>query len=436
MAVSQQKQQLTPAFPGAAGGGMYTTGGRGGKVIKITNLNDNGPGSLRQAIRAKGARTIVFEVSGTIELESPIVINNGDLTIAGQTAPGEGICIKGHEVRINSDNVIIRFMRFRPGDIATTECDALTAIGQKDIIIDHCSMSWSTDESASFYDNKNFTLQWCMAYESLNASVHRKGEHGYGGIWGGNNSSFLYNILAHHKSRNPRFQGSRYNPFDGIEMTEMINNVIYNWGDKAAYGGEGGNYNLINNLYIPGPATPKSKVDEILDPFKPYGKYFLSGNLILATDGTYLPIGIKQTTIPSEVSDSVLISTPFPFNNRMKTVTPKAILPLLIRFAGASMVRDIHDQRLAREISGRTFTYGRKGIINSQSDAGGWPALVSKAPPKDSDGDGIPDEWERKHTLDPNNAVDGSQTSPHSGYTNLELYLNELVKNTMPKSFK
>jgi hypothetical protein len=423
--LQQENDTLLPAFPGAMGGGMYTTGGRGGKVIKVTNLNDDGPGSLRAAIRKQGPRIILFDISGNIELTEQLVINNGNVTIAGQSAPGDGICIKNYGFRINSDNIIIRYMRFRPGDGADSELDAFTAIGQKDIIVDHCSMSWSTDEVVSIYDNENTTLQWCLISESLNESVHSKGAHGYGGIWGGKNASFLNNILAHHVSRNPRFQGTRNQDEANMEKTELVNNLIYNWHDKAIYGGENGRYNIINNLFIPGPATRTSQRRKILEPYEPSGKFFLQGNILVDGNDT---ISInKQNVTLKETMNHTIVASAFKLPAISSTTGIIENYQPLLSHAGASHARDEVDTRIINEIIKRGFTFGKTGIIDSQTETGGWPQLTSKPPLPDSDNDGIPDEWEIKNGLDPHSDKDASAVGLHPRYTNIEVYLNSLV---------
>ena len=263
-----------PAFPGAEGGGMYATGGRGGRVLYVTRLDDDEQeGSLRWAVTRKYPRTILFRVSGVIRLRKRLNITGGDVTIAGQSAPGDGICIAGFGVAVRADNVVLRYLRFRMGDemgAAAHDEDALGGRYCRNVLIDHCSISWSTDECASFYANENFTMQWCILSESLRRSLHDKGSHGYGGIWGGKNASFHHNLLASHDSRNPRFDHPLlYLPNVALDdfrgVVDFRNNVIYNWGSNNTYGGEGGRFNMVANYYKPGPAL-RTKARRPLSP--------------------------------------------------------------------------------------------------------------------------------------------------------------------------
>ena len=222
------------AFPGAEGYGKWTTGGRGGRVLTVTNLNDSGEGSFRDAVEQMGPRIVVFAVDGTIELKSPLRVNNDSITIAGQSAPGDGICLKDYPLVVNASNVIIRYIRVRVGDLNNLDSDGLGGgrYGQKNVILDHLSVSWSIDECLSIYKTENLTVQWCLVTHSLNTSVHTKGSHGFGGIWGGYKATFHHNLLANHASRNPRFAS-----VDGTKWVDYRNNVVYNWGFKTAYGG-------------------------------------------------------------------------------------------------------------------------------------------------------------------------------------------------------
>ncbi|MCF8259806.1 MAG: T9SS type A sorting domain-containing protein [Melioribacteraceae bacterium] len=427
----------TRAFPSAEGYGQFTTGGRGGDVYIVTNLDDSGPGSLREAVSKSGPRTVVFAVSGTIQLNSKLSIRNDDLTIAGQTAPGDGICIAGYDVQLSASNVIIRYIRFRMGDENKNEQDAFWGKNEKDIIIDHCSMSWSIDEASSFYDNENFTLQWCIISESLYNSFHTKGEHGYGGIWGGWGATFHHNLLAHHTSRNPRFNGSRYTNRPDLEIVEFANNVIYNWGFNSAYGGEGGRYNLRSNYYKYGPATSSSKKNRIVEPSDTTGVWYISDNYIYdypaitsdnwnggvqGSNANYLKN--KNITEPFETADLVIHSAEEAFN-------------LVLDNAGVTFPkRDSIDTRIVEETRTGTANYsasfqgGLKGIIDSQTDVGGWPLLYSLPAPLDSDQDGMPDEWENSISLNPNDSNDRNLLNT-DGYTMLEVYLNQLLGDTV-----
>lgn len=413
------------AFPGAEGFGKFTTGGRGGKVIIVTNLNDSGPGSLRDAIREKGPRIITFAVSGTIALNSNLVINNKDVTIAGQSAPGDGICLKNYPLRISADNVILRYMRFRLGDEEEVEDDALKGNRAKNVIVDHCSVSWATDEGSSFYGNADFTMQWCIISESLKNSVHQKGAHGYGGIWGGKGASFHHNLLAHHTSRNPRFSGSATTPNTEDELVDFTNNVIYNWEFNSAYGGEKGKYNMVNNYFKAGPATDKSKRDRIMNPSKPYGKFYVHGNIVTASEkvtANNWDGGVQCDDPEATKADSL-----FEVVALTQVQAGEEAYQSVLKHAGASHCRDAVDKRVIKEVKTGTATYGSNGIIDSPSEVGGWPELKSKIVRKDSDQDGMPDKWEKKHDLNPKDSNDASLFGLSETYTNIEVYLNELV---------
>lgn len=432
------------AFPGAEGFGRNATGGRGGRVVYVSNLNDTGPGSFREAVQASGARIVMFQVSGNIELKSRINITNGNLTIAGQTAPGDGVCIQNYEVVVSASNVIIRFMRFRLGDLFEQETDALWGRYQQNIILDHCSMSWSVDEAASFYANQNFTLQWCILSESLNESFHGKGDHGYGAIWGGDKASFHHNLLAHHNSRNPRFNGGgRPGVSNGPYPDEQVdyrNNVIYNWRGNSAYGGENGNYNIVNNYYKPGPATPSSKNKRIMEVSKEsdvayspgYGKFYITGNYVSGNATVTSDNWNGGVDYGSGVTKTLAQLTS-PVDSEYETEhTAEQAFEKVLSHAGASLARDAVDTRVVNEVRNGTVTYngsktGYPGILDSQADAGGWPVLNSTSAPVDSDQDGMPDAWELEMKLDPATAnANGKQLS--TGYDNVEVYMNSLVK--------
>ncbi len=442
--------QELPAFPGAEGFGKYTTGGRGGRVIYVTTLDDNNlPGSLRYAIEQSGPRIILFKVSGTIQLKSMLKITNGDLTIAGQTAPGDGITLRDYTLYVGAGNVIIRFLRFRLGDESQQENDPIWGREQQNIIIDHCSMSWSTDENASFYDNENFTLQWCIVAESLRNSIHNKGTHGYGGIWGGQKASFHHNLLAHNDSRNPRFCGSRYSNKAASELVDFRNNVIYNWGSNSVYAGEGGNYNMVNNYYKSGPATSSSVKTRILQPYADngennqqagiFGTFYISGNTVseseTVTSDNWLGVSLHSTFTtfaPEIIKNDIKSSTEFQ-NGEVTTHSSEKAFEKVLVYSGASLKRDAVDLRIIHdaETGSAEITDGgngsTNGLIDTQSAVGGWPVLLAENPPNDSDNDGMSDDWEIAHNLSRFDENDAKLTTVDGVYPNLEVYLNDLV---------
>jgi len=435
----------TPAFPGAEGGGMYTSGGRGGKVYYVNSLEDTmtgnkktQEGTLRWCLERPGAKTILFKVAGIIHLTKKLHVSDST-TIAGQSAPGDGICIANYPVRIEGSNVIIRYMRFRMGDLAGVEDDALYGYRNKNVIIDHCSMSWSTDECSSFYDNENFTMQWCIISESLRASVHKKGNHGYGAIWGGKKASYHHNLLAHHDSRNPRMCGSRYSNQPELELVDFRNNVIYNWGNNSGYAGEGGSYNFINNYYKP--TSTSSNKSRIFSPNADegankqekgvWGKFYLSGNYIegnkKVSENNLL--GFQPNPSSKDINE-LIVTQPF---ETPCVETDEALIAYekVLAHAGASFRRDKTDTRITDEVknsltpvraSGNAGT--KPGMIDSQKDVGGWESYTYNPMDVviDSDIDGIPDGW-----LEKNYPGKKATDLNDEGYTYLEVYLNSLI---------
>lgn len=448
------------AFPGADGGARTITGGAGGAVYTVTSLEDSGAGTLRDALNRTGKRTIVFAVGGTIYLKSSLPIVNGDLTIAGQTAPGGGITIAQCPVSIKAKNVIIRFVRFRLGDLGLDkenannnlfdpeEGDALGVGSCEDLMIDHCSISWSTDECASFKNTKNMTVQYCIISESLRASAHTKGNHGYGGIWGGSNASYHHNLLADHDSRNPRFSHSFLENANLRGPIDYLNNVVFNWGGNSTYGGETGtegtefHINMIGNYYKPGNSTSaKNRLMQLTTHCtncvsgsgEAYpAKLYLEGNIVNGSAASWEHIDMDGS---SETRDKTALKEKAKLTSRWTTgltalnfvESATDAYNTVVNYAGASKVRDAVDERILNQVKN-----GTGALINSQSEVGGYPELAKGSAPADSDGDGIPDDWEKANGLNSTDFADGAKYSLTEKYTNLEVYLNELVKDCFP----
>ena len=441
------------AFPTAEGYGKYTIGGRGGKVYEVTNLNDSGEGSLRAAIEAKGPRTVVFRVSGTIDLKSALNIRNPYITIAGQTAPGDGICIKRYPLNISADEVIIRYIRIRLGDESKRSDDAISARYRKNIILDHISASWSVDETMSIYHCENVTIQWCMITESLSQSNHTKGSHGFGGIWGSNYSTYHHNLLAHHSSRNPRWAS-------GGGFNDYRNNVLYNWGYNSCYGGFGTEnetynsayFNVVANYYKPGPATEPGKVSyRIANPSiadqkgDKLGLWYIADNYIEGASEEAERVRKDNWDGGVQIDDQSFMSKikldePWKVTEPVTQHSPQEAYELVLEKVGATYPqRDPVDTRIINEVRTGVATYEGvyktvkrvadaskiSGIIDTQKTVGGWPELKSEPAPLDSDHDGMPDEWELRYGLNPNDASDGSKKYD-DGYTYVEKYINSL----------
>lgn len=470
MTITAQTEKLT-AFPGAEGFGRYVTGGRGGTVYHVKNLKDSGYQSLRWSLAQNPGKPkiIVFDVSGTIHLESQLDITS-NITIAGQTAPGDGICLADYPCVIKGNNVIVRYMRFRLGNknVKKDGADGWDGFGgfdQMNWMIDHCSVSWSIDECLSVLGNKNTTVQWCLVAQSLVNAGHSKGAHGYGGNWGGSGASFHHNLIAHHSSRTPRL-GPR--PTTQLEeRMDMRNNVIYNFGGNGCYGGEGMDVNIVNNYYKPGPGSPTGnkgkriagigvRTNDYINTYPDYapslhrwGHYYVKGNINSkysdVTEDNWTIGVINQVdasgcdgTWTSVTRDTIKLEEPIDF---ILTTTHSAedAYERVLDYAGCSLHRDSYDEMIVGDArlnrashTGSGLSYG---FINTQDDNkpsgasstwSAWPELVSETAPTDTDGDGMPDEWETAHGLNPNKKADGNELDA-SGYTNVEVYLNSIV---------
>jgi len=419
-----------PAFPGAEGYGAYALGGRGGDVYHVTSLGDSGPGTLRYGVdTASGPRTIVFDVSGNIDLESNLVISKPCLTIAGQTAPGLGITVRYHTVVIShTHDVIVRYLRFRHGDVDVSfvpgfEPDSLTLYNVQDVILDHISASWSIDETISvlgttYAPSDRVTVQWSVIAESLNRTVHPMAPHALGALLTSSDGGYTlhHNLFAHHLRRNPLASGEIGGP--GLRL-DLVNNVIYNWGDLAVHGNPDGyrvRMNAVGNYAVAGPSTPASRADQFFLGFSYDTRVHQSGNLIdydrdAVRDGVDLgwkafegKFTRQRTRLPS----------PAVLEDDARTAYQRVLAE-----AGASKARDAVDTRIIQDV-----IRGRGGLIDSQDDVGGWPEIPMVVAPPDTDQDGMPDAWELRYGLDPNDPKDRNADPNRDGYTNLEEYLN------------
>lgn len=471
-----------PAFPGSEGFGMYTTGGRGGKILHVTTLEDGTQqGTFRWACLQSGKRIIVFDVSGTIHLTSQLKMNRDNVTILGQTAPGDGICIADYPFQISCNNVIIRYMRFRLGNkyVANHEGDGLGAMDKNNIIVDHCSVSWSIDECISVYGGKNITVQWTIGSQSLVNSGHSKGSHGYGGNWGGSGCSYHHNLLVHHTSRVPRL-----GPRPGTQTDERLdlrNNVFYNWAGNGCYGGEGMNVNIVNNYYKPGPSTfsgstqiqkriagigirtteytnhGTSEANTWDKMWHVWGDFYVRGNVNNVyndvtkdnwTYGIYNQVDNSKVdyTYTQATKDTIRMRLPLSF---LPTTTETAYeaYEKVLSLAGASLHRDALDSIMISDTRNSKATYTGNGLsygfINTQDDLKptntddnwtAWPYLAQAAIPTDTDGDGMPDEWETANGTDPQKA--DATTIASNGYCNIENYANSLVAHITVKQLE
>ena len=414
-----------PTFPGAEGFGVNTPGGRGGQVIQVTTLADYGPGSLRQAVRTEGPRIIVFAISGVINLETKLVIKDPWVTIAGQTAPGDGICLRGEGIRVKTHDVVIRHLRIRPGDIdfgppnKWDEVDAISIAGDTtthNIVIDHCSLSWSVDEVIGMWNEvHDITIQNCIISEALNNSKHPTGAHGMGMLIGSKatNISVHHNLFAHNSDRNPLV--------NGVSKVDIRNNVIFDPGRAAIdlTGRKGQQINLVNNYLIRGPVTKLKANIHLRDTADQIPKLYVTGNVGIdgrtAGHDNWLMIRNVAGQVPDRVMQR---EDPFP-HARVTTQPASVAYERVLEEAGATLPRrDAVDRKIIRDIE-----QGGGGTVDRKSNPLGWPPFRQQEGALDTDQDGMPDFWEQLYGLpadDPNDRQDPDR----DGYTNIEEYIN------------
>lgn len=411
-ALAQTTAPATKAFPTAEGFGAYTPGGRGGKVLFVTNLDNAGPGSLREACLTKGPRIVLFRVAGTITLTERLVIREPYLTLAGQSAPGDGICITGMDFLISTHDVIVRYLRFRPGDSMPGERDALSITSADNVIVDHCSASWGIDEQLSTWKSKRVTVQWSLITEALHNSHHHKGNHGFGSLIQCEGATYHHNLYAHNRSRNPR---------PGSGTVDFRNNVVYDWNGMCGYAEDNKHrVNYVANFIKPGPSTVDAREIAFHTGMK-NTFYFVRGNVF---DGLVAE-GQEDDRIFRVRNGGNLVNEPVDAPP-VKTDTATVAFQRVLEDAGATLPkRDSADQRIVNQVRNGT---GRH--IDSQNDVGGWPTLASGPVPEDADNDGMPDAWEKAHGLNPSDAADTHLDLDRDSYTNLEEYLN----STDPKT--
>ncbi|MDP7305305.1 MAG: pectate lyase [Pirellulaceae bacterium] len=433
-AVDVPPAKTIPAFPGAEGYGRFATGGRGGDVYHVTSLRDGGPGSLRAGIETSaGPRTIVFDLSGTIELKSTLTIETSHITIAGQTAPGDGITLKDHTLHLkNASHIIIRYIRVRLGDEnkEASGPDVITANYCDNLILDHVSASWGIDGIHDTRGCKNYTIQWCILSEALHRSLHPKGPHAMCASFRAphSNTTIHHNLFATSRDRHPTIGGSVHDP---QWIIDFRNNVIYNW--RGAANVCDNQVNFINNYFRPGPETdPKRGPIAMKASLPDKARGHMSGNVFEGRDDltkdNYAALDFERWLGPDsnyKYAGSVndwRVERPYELGrNTPRTQTAQKAYEWVLLCAGASKERDTVDERLIRDIENR-----RGELLDSQVQVGGWPVLESAPAPQDTDRDGMPDLWETSNKLDPRDPEDRNGVRHGDGYTNLEVYLNGL----------